>query len=120
MALSIPPVSSAPVRPPSAALPRAPVPKAPSAGSSTAGTSSSKQETAALNQALSEYEADISQGQPAGALKSLARQITADAALLGRAVSIPQAPATATPSSVTASDDTSPAKAGVGRLNTLT
>lgn len=116
--MSIPPVASATVRPPTAALPHAPATKTPSAGSSTTAASSSKQETAALNQALREYEADISQGQPAGALQSLARQITADAALLGRAVSIPQAPATTTTSSVT-TPETSPAKAGVGQLNTL-
>jgi hypothetical protein len=119
MSVSIPPITSVPVRPPTAAPPAAPAPKTPSTGSSTAVASSSKQETAALNQALAKYKADISRGQPAGTLRSLARQITADAALLGRTVSIPQAPAITTPPAVTA-PETSLVNAGVGRLNTLT
>ncbi len=73
-------------------------------------------QTAALNQALAEYRAGIAQGLPAGALKSLAQQISAGAALLGQAVSLPQAPAAT--ASVTAAERDS-ATASDDRLNTL-
>ena len=80
--MSIPPVASATVRPPTAALPHAPATKLPSAGPSYQTAATQQQAgNGGANQALREYEADISQGQPAGALQSLARQITADAAL---------------------------------------
>jgi hypothetical protein len=73
-------------------------------------------QTAALNQALGEYRAAIAQGLPAGALKSLAQQITASSALLGQAVSLPQAPAAT--GSVSAAKYKAP-KASDDRLNTL-
>ncbi len=79
-------------------------------------TGSSSQVTSALNQALGKYKADLSQGQPATALKSLARQIAADAKLLGRAVSLPQAPALTT---APAAPDVSPGQADDRRLNTV-
>jgi hypothetical protein len=71
-------------------------------------TGSTSQQTAALNQLLSKYKTDLSQGQPASTLQSIARQIASDARGLGQTVTLPKGPeAAAAPS------------AGTGRLNTV-
>ena len=66
---------------------------------------------------MGKYETDLSQGQPASALKSLARQIAADAKALGQNVQLPTAPAAA--ASAPAKPEVSSASTGNGRLDTV-
>ena len=57
-------------------------------------SSSSAQQTAALNQLLAKYKADLARGMAPSALSSLGRQIMAAATAAGQHVALPRAPAT--------------------------
>jgi len=113
--MSVSSVSSVTVQPSIAASARVPAPKSGSASSSPTSSGSTSQETAAFNQALGKYKADLAQGQPASALKSLARQIAADAKVLGQNVPLPSAPLAA----ASAKPAASPEPASTGRLDTV-
>ncbi len=118
MSLSIstasPPIARLHLLPPSAARPR-PSPAKQVNASTTGDNNTIVQETSALNRVLGHYRPDLAEGKSTAALCSLARQITADAKLLGQTESTPKPPAaSATPAAAAGS-----ARAGSGRLDTL-
>jgi hypothetical protein len=75
----------------------APPPPVAQPAAAAPAAASSREQQAALNRLLNNYQADQSQNIGGNVLTALGRQITAAAQSLGQPVTLPQAPAAATP-----------------------